>query len=140
MLYTFLVDTKRADIGKWLLLEAEERGWSQSELARRAGLSRTAVNDIINGKAFPGPDFCRAIARALGYPQEFVFRLAGLIDDPAPPGSSPETIALAQLLAQLPPEDREEILTLVKLKLARLKRPHSRPQKQQSRPAPALER
>jgi len=137
-MYTIIV-SKNKDFPLWLLLEIEKKGWSQSELARRAGLSRTAINDIINRKTSPGPDFCRSIAKALGYPQEYVFRLAGLITDPYPPSTDPETHMLAQLLTQLSPEDREELLALVRLKLAR-RQTSSTSTTQQSRPKPALER
>ncbi len=115
------VTNKLSGFANWVEAEMKRRGWSRAELARRAGLSRAAVSDVLNLKYPPGPEFCRALARAFGYSQEYVFRLAGLIDDPLPPGVSLDGLALAQLLSQLPPEDREEILALVQLKLARRK-------------------
>ena len=104
---------------RWLQTEMNKRGWSQGDLAKHAGISRAAITHVLNRTRMPGPDFCRAMARTLGYPQEYVFRLAGLITDPLPPGTDPETLALAQMLQGLDPADREEILALIQIKQAR---------------------
>ena len=48
----------------WLSEELDQRGWSQSELARRAGVSQFAVSSVISGNRNPGADYraehCRA--------------------------------------------------------------------------------
>lgn len=64
----------------WLLKEMNARTWSQADLARAAGLSRTAVSNVLSQQRQPGPEFCVAIAQAFGYPPEVIFRAAG---DPA---------------------------------------------------------
>lgn len=110
---------KKSNFADWLLSELQKRGWSQNQLAIRAGLSRTAINDVINRKAHPGPELCRAIARALGYPQEYVFRKAGLIDDTPGPDYDPEAELLLHWFRSLPPEERKEILEYVQFKLSR---------------------
>jgi transcriptional regulator with XRE-family HTH domain len=53
------------------------RGWTDGELAGRAGLDRTHVNQIKNGRVSPTVATALALARALGVPVATVF----------PPGS-----------------------------------------------------
>lgn len=43
-----------------------DRGWSQAELARRAGLNRNVVNTTENESSFPARQNLQAMARALG--------------------------------------------------------------------------
>ncbi len=92
---------------------------------------------IWTGDRAPGPDLCRSIARALGYPQELVFRKAGLIDDPPPPGHDPDIQTALHLLATLPPAEREEILEYIQFKAA--KAADNRPKAKRAG-KPALER
>lgn len=43
-----------------------ERGWSQSDLARAAGLGRDAISTYVRGRSLPGPLNLRKLADALG--------------------------------------------------------------------------
>lgn len=68
--------------------EVEQRGWSLSELARRAELAGPTISDVLNGKTNPGLRFYIGMARALGASVDFMLRLAGelpasvgLVDD-----------------------------------------------------------
>ena len=54
------------------------RGWSDRTLAARAGLDRTHVNQLKNGRALPTVASALAVAGALGVPVRLVF----------PPGST----------------------------------------------------
>ena len=54
------------------------RGWSDLELAARAGLDRAYVNQVKNGRALPTVATALAVARALGVRVAVVF----------PPGSA----------------------------------------------------
>lgn len=54
------------------------RGWTDTDLAERAGLDRAHVNQIKNGRALPTVATALALARALGLPVATVF----------PPGSA----------------------------------------------------
>jgi transcriptional regulator with XRE-family HTH domain len=74
-------------ISDWLQSNLDRRGWSQSELARRAGLSSATVSDILSGNARPGFNFCRKVARAFELRTEEVLRIANLLD-PLPPETS----------------------------------------------------
>ena len=43
-----------------------ERGWNQSELARRSGIGRDAVSTYVRGRSFPEAKTLRKISQALG--------------------------------------------------------------------------
>ena len=80
----------------WLIAALDNRGWSQRELARRAGKSQSNISDVLSGKTAPTLEFCAAIAGPLGVPLDDVLILAGL--KPAPPAPVPEeNVALAAL-------------------------------------------
>jgi len=55
----------------------EERGWSQQELADRAGLSRTGISAIEAGRLVPSTAAALALAAAFGRRVEDLFSLAG---------------------------------------------------------------
>ncbi len=62
--------------------ERLRRGWSQEELAARAGLSRAAVSAAETGRAVPSAAAALALARALDRRVEDLFALPGA-DEPA---------------------------------------------------------
>jgi transcriptional regulator with XRE-family HTH domain len=68
---------------EWLEYELRERGWSNNELARRAGLSPAGVSAVMTGQSNPGAEFCLKVSGALNAAPTSVFRLAGLLP-PAP--------------------------------------------------------
>jgi len=76
----------------WLIAEIEERDWSNSELARRAGISQSTVSMIIGGQNKPGLDFCVGVARAFKVPAEYVLALAKLI-----PSIPEETLGVREM-------------------------------------------
>lgn len=43
-----------------------QKGWNQSELARRAGIPRDSVSTYVRGRSFPTPKSLHALAKALG--------------------------------------------------------------------------
>src|SRR5262245_14460748 len=67
-------ETALAEFARRVQAAMVERGWNQSELARRctefmaAGkeMSRDTISKYINGVTLPGPDRLAALARALG--------------------------------------------------------------------------
>ena len=55
---------------KRVVRERQKLGWSQSELARRAGVNQTSLSRIENGKEPPFPKRAERIAAALGWDGE----------------------------------------------------------------------
>jgi transcriptional regulator with XRE-family HTH domain len=64
--------------GNGLVRLLAARGWTDAELAARAGLDRAHVNQLKNGRALPTVATALALARALEAPVATVF----------PPGSA----------------------------------------------------
>ena len=99
---------------KWIMDQLESRNWSQAELARRAGLSRTAINDVISGNANAGYTLCLSIANALELPPESIFRKAGLL--PPNPDVDEEIEQILHEVEKLPKSDQEEVLAFIRMK------------------------
>ena len=107
------------NFSEWLKRELNQRGWSQRELARRAGVSATAINDTINQKTRPGWDLCTAIARAFDMSEEEVFRIATLLP-PLP--DTEEGVTYQQLwdiVKRMSPEERGEVYRYARYRLQR---------------------
>jgi transcriptional regulator with XRE-family HTH domain len=60
----------RAEFGRRLAQLLTERRWSQRELARRANLSKDAVNKYVRGMAWPEPKSLRSLSSVLGVPDD----------------------------------------------------------------------
>jgi transcriptional regulator with XRE-family HTH domain len=58
-------DAMKAAFAQRLLSVMRERGWTQSELARRARIGRDNVSGYIRGKNLPGPAILNRLAAAL---------------------------------------------------------------------------
>jgi transcriptional regulator with XRE-family HTH domain len=67
----------------WMIFRLKELDWSQADLARASGLTRTAISNYINGRT-PDEAALRKIAKAFKLPPETVFRAAGIL----PPAST----------------------------------------------------
>jgi transcriptional regulator with XRE-family HTH domain len=91
----------------WLLKEIDNRGWNQSELARRAGISHGRVSQIVSGDK-PGADFCIAIAHALNISVLNVLSRAGIHHEPEETTNTREANIL---FAQLPDDQQEMVIT-----------------------------
>lgn len=117
------------EFSDWLLNWLNKKGWNQSELATRAGVTRTAISDVLSGRRNPGPELCLAISRALNLPPETVFRAAGLL--PPVDEDTEYQEEFFHLLSQLSPQERQEILDLLRFKASRQK--NAKPLKPTSR-------
>jgi transcriptional regulator with XRE-family HTH domain len=62
----------------WLLLQLQERDWSQADLARATGLTTAAISKYMQGR-IPDKDSLNKIAHALKLPPKLVFEKAGVI-------------------------------------------------------------
>ena len=66
-------ETMKAAFAQRLLTVMRERGWTQSELARRARIGRDNVSGYIRGKNLPGPAILNRLAAALEVgPEELI--------------------------------------------------------------------
>ena len=96
----------------WLKSEMDKRDWNQSELARKADVTRSAVNGVLTGARNPGNDLCEAIAKAFNMPPEDVFRFAGLL----PPKQKKDKLTeeAEYLLSQMPEDKREQAIRFIR--------------------------
>src|SRR4030042_5134136 len=99
---------------EWLQEELTKRRMSKRDLAIKAGLDPGIITRVINMQRMPGAGSLNAIAKALDYPPEFVFRQAGLLP-PKKGTSDPDLDRFEARLALLTPENRERIYRLIEL-------------------------
>ena len=107
-----IVNTDKLNFREWLQDQIKNKGWSQSEFAREADLSRSGVNMVLNGIRPPGIDFCKGTAKALNIPEENVFIIAGLLDQPK--NYDPEWEEWKLMLDQLSEEENERLYAIAK--------------------------
>ena len=70
-------DAMKAAFAQRLLAVMRERGWTQSELARRARIGRDNVSGYIRGKNLPGPAILNRLAAALAVGPEQLIPMTG---------------------------------------------------------------
>lgn len=61
-------------VGNRIRSRREELGWTQDELARNAGISKSFLSDLENGKRNVGADKLLDIARALSLSLDFLMK------------------------------------------------------------------
>lgn len=110
-----LTMTKKYFLPEYTLKLLETTGWTQSELATKANLSRTAINDVINGKAKGGYKYAVAIAEAANRPLEEALQAAGIL--PLQPNSDPLTKEGLYILQQLEGEEKEDAIRYLNMRL-----------------------
>lgn len=88
----------------WLVEELQKRGWTQSEFARRAGITAPTVSRVLSGDNNPGEEFARGVGRAFGMPVESVLRLVGKL--PEAVEMLPEAREWSARLLELNPDRR----------------------------------
>jgi transcriptional regulator with XRE-family HTH domain len=96
--------------------EINGRGWTVSELARRAEMSWAAVGDVLNGKTKPGLRWYIGVARALGVSVDHLLRLAGELPGNVMPADelNEEEAEMVALYRSLPPgPPREYALKMI---------------------------
>ena len=100
------------DFSEWLLQELKTRNWSQSELAKKAGLHRQVISTYIGGqRQKPDYEILLAIARALKIPPETIFRAVGWL--PESKEITPDQERLLYLFNNLTPKNQQYALKLL---------------------------
>jgi transcriptional regulator with XRE-family HTH domain len=106
---------KEAPFSEWLNEQIQKSGMSQARFARLAGLDKTTISKLLNGKTRrPDPDTCEKIAWVIKADKRTVIRAASLW--PFEP-EYPEQDDLNYLVAQLPDLRRQEVLEHVRVML-----------------------
>jgi transcriptional regulator with XRE-family HTH domain len=88
-------------------------GWSRQEAAKRAGISKTAITNIVNNKQQPSKETIAKIARGWGLSLDYLLELAGLPRaqagqaEQATAGLTSDQLAF---LAGLTPEQRRRLI------------------------------
>lgn len=108
----------KVDFATWLQDQLDERGWSQSELARRAGLGaekRAMISSYLTRKRLrPDEDTLQAIAKGFGLPPEIVYRAAGIKLSKASFDETAEQILYET--HDLTQAEKEEVLAFIRMK------------------------
>jgi transcriptional regulator with XRE-family HTH domain len=97
----------------WLTEELGRRNLSQSEAARRAGLSPNSINQIINGVP-PGLRACIALAQYFNEPLTRVLYMAGHISKEEMEGRDRFSERFMPLFEKLTPEQKDSIMALLR--------------------------
>lgn len=66
-------ELSRLEFGRRLSKLMLDRGWNQSELARRAGLGRDAISTYVRGRSLPEPKSLKALSDALSISTDALF-------------------------------------------------------------------
>lgn len=108
----------KVDFASWLQAQLDEKGWSQSELARRAGLGtekRAMISGYLSRKRVrPEEDTLQAIAKAFGLPPEIVYRAAGIkLSIPDVDETVEKILHETQDLTNI---EKEEVLAFIRMK------------------------
>ena len=103
-----------SDFAIWLEEQLKEQGISQAELARRADVTRGAINGILTGARGPGVDLAKGIAKALKLPPEQVLRAAGLL--PPAVNIDEELEQIVHEAEKLSKQDQLEVLAFIRMK------------------------
>ncbi|MEL7658758.1 MAG: helix-turn-helix transcriptional regulator [Bacillota bacterium] len=99
----------------WLIDEMNNRKWSQADLAKKSGVARATISNLLNEVRNPGTDLIIAIANALDYPAEYVMRRAGIL--PIKSEQSEQKEELLFLFDKLPEKEKEDLLKYTRIKL-----------------------
>jgi transcriptional regulator with XRE-family HTH domain len=99
------------DPGEWLNSELNNRDWSQSKLAREAGIDSGYVNRIISGDRKAGIEACIGIAKAFDMSIDRVVRALRPSEFPARTEESINLVEANQLFSQLTEDEQKMLLT-----------------------------
>lgn len=118
---------KKYFLPQWTEKILTDTGWSQTELATRAGLSRTSINDVINGKVKGGYKFAISVAEAANRPIEEGLQAAGIMD--IPPDNDPKRQELIHISNQMTDSSLEDTIDYARMKLQKQDREDNKSEK-----------
>lgn len=98
----------------WLLNELDKRDWSQSDLAKAAGISRGTLSNILSSSRGVGEKSLISIGRALRIPPEVVFQAAGIL--PKQPDKNALIQKIEYILQDLSETDQQDVLEYARLR------------------------
>lgn len=104
----------------WLQGRIDEKGWSKSELARRAGISPTAVSDMLSGRRSVGTSNATAIAKAFNIPTDEVLRAAGIL--PPKPTKTELIERILNLVEGLPSDEKQDVMDYAEMVYKRMEK------------------
>ena len=102
-------------LNEWLETELKNRGWSLRELARRSDLAVTYISNILNNRQEPGAKFFQGVSKALGVSTRSLEKLNQ--DGSIPPGEDITLRELWEMVEELSPEDRQDIMAYVSYRI-----------------------
>lgn len=108
------------NFSSWLELELTARNWKPADLAARANVAQATISNILNNNREVGHRTALAIAKALNVPPDYVYRQAGILPDTAGPERDPSFQEILDIMRNLPPEERREILDYALYRYRRL--------------------
>lgn len=101
-------------LNKWTIDNLNSNGWSMSELARRGELNQSYVSSVLSGKSQPGSKFYVGISKAFEIPLDQIERLDR---EGIAPGQQVPDSELAQLIGQLPDEEKQYLYEFAQWRL-----------------------
>lgn len=99
-------------VPEMILSECGRRGITVAEMARQSGVKQSALAHIIGRTRALGPDLARKLAPALQLSQVELFRLAGLIDEPADYTEDRAAQRIRILFREADDETKEQIVRI----------------------------
>ena len=103
-----IIEAVDNNLSTWILSQLDERGWSQSELARRSGLTRTTISKIISEQSSLGIDSMTGLAKAFRLPVTEILQQAGLI--PKIPEATAKEEQILFMFRQMTPEQQQDVI------------------------------
>jgi len=105
------------EFGEWLARSREEIGISQRELARQLDVSNTLISKVERGDMPASWELCHKLSKLWKIEETEVRRYAGLegYSIPDEPNFMPEAHIFQEIIKDLSPQRRQEILEVVKV-------------------------
>ena len=109
--FKYMTGYAKKEFVDWLNIEMEKRGWSIRQTARAANLSHTVIAVALSGDK-PTFNTCAGLADAFNVSPNFVFQLAGLIEEQ----NKDELTEEAEfLMSQLSPYERQLAVKFIRV-------------------------